>query len=296
MRDFVISTDSNADIPLDLISQYGINVIPTYYSFGETIYGDEGNTLPAEEFYQLMKDGKIPTSQACNPAVIEDKFRSILESGKDIIHIAFSSELSGSYGNVCMVANELRDEYTDSKITIIDSLTATLCEGIIVLSACQKKNEGLDYEATVDYINAFLPHSIAYFTVNDLFHLQRGGRVSKTTAVVGSTLKLKPFMFVTNKGTLSSEGTFHGRKKALSGLVDKMIANLDPKADTSIPVGIVHGNCYEEAKIVAEMIAERTPFKNTIINDINPSIGTHSGPGTIAVCFYGAKKPAPKEK
>jgi len=296
MRDFAISTDSNADIPSDLVSMYGITVVPTYYSFGDTIYGDEGNTLPPSEFYQLMKDGKTPTSQACNPAVIEEKFRTILESGKDIIHVAFSSELSGSYGNVCMVANELRDEFPDAKITIIDSLTATLCEGIIVVSACQKKKEGLDYEATVNYINVFVKHAVAYFTVNDLFHLQRGGRVSKTTAVVGSTLKLKPFMFVTSKGTLSSEGTFHGRKKALSGLVDKMIANLDSRIDPSTPVGIAHGNCYDEAKIVAEMIAERTPFKNTIINDINPSIGTHSGPGTIAVCFYGAKKPEPKEK
>lgn len=296
MRDFVISTDSNADLPSDIVALYGINIVPTYYSFGETVYGDEGNTLPAEEFYQLMKEGQTPTSQACNPAVIEDKFRTILNSGKDILHIAFSSELSGSYNNVCMVANELRDEYPDAKITVIDSLTATLCEGIIVISACKKKNEGLDYEAVTEYVEDFISHATAYFTVNDLFHLQRGGRVSKATAVVGSTLKLKPFMFVTDKGTLSSEGTFHGRKKALSGLVDKMIANLAPNADPSIPVGIAHGNCYDEAKIVAEMVAEKTPFKNVIINDINPSIGTHSGPGTIAVCFYGNTRPEAKDK
>ena len=296
MRDYVISTDSNADLPSDVIEKYGINIIATYYTFGDTVYGDEGNNLPAEEFYQRMKEGDMPTSQACNPAVIESKFRAILDQGKDIIHIAFSSELSGSYNNVCMVSNDLREEYPDAKITVIDSLSATLSEGIMVIAACERKAEGMNYDEAVDYVSDFIQHSVAYFTVNDLYHLQRGGRVSKATAVVGSTLKLKPFMFVTSKGTLSSEGTFHGRKKALSGLVEKMIANLDPNADNSIPVGIAHGNCYDEAKIVANMVTEKTPFKNVIINDINPSIGTHSGPGTIAICFYGKSRPEPKAK
>ena len=295
MKDYVITTDTNADLPKEFILSNDLAVIPQYYTFGDTVYGDEVN-LSAEEFYQRMKDGMMPTSQACNPAVIEDKFRPILESGKHIIHISFSSSLSGSCNNVRMVETELTDEFEDAKITVIDSLQATLAEGIVVILACKKKNEGASYDELVEYIESVIPHINAYFTVNDLFHLHRGGRVSKTTAIVGSTLKLKPFMFVTTEGTLSSEGTFHGRKKALSGLVDKMIENLDPDTDPLTPVGIAHGNCLEEAKLVGEMIAEKTPFKNIIINNINPSIGTHSGPGTIAVCFYGKSRPQPKEK
>ncbi len=293
MREFYITTDSNSDLPQEYIDKFNTTIIPQYYSFGDTVYGDELNMPPAE-FYDKMKGGELPQSQANNPAVIEDKFRAILDKGADIIHIAFSSALSGSYNNVCMVARELLDEYTDARITVIDSLNVSLGESIMVIHANTLKANGASYEDIVAALDEFKHHINVQFTVDDLFHLQRGGRVSKTTAVVGSALNLKPFLYVTNEGALSSNGTVRGRKKSISSLVDKMVASLETNTDYSLPVGIVHGNCIEDAKSLADIVKSKTKFTTIIINDISPSIGTHSGPGALGLVYYGQEKPAAK--
>jgi len=294
MRDFCITTDSNSDMPLEYIEKYNTSIIPQYYSFGDTVYGDELNMPPAE-FYERMKSGELPQSQANNPAVIEDKFRAILDQGKDIIHIAFSSALSGSYNNVCMVANELREDYPDAKITVIDSLNVSLGESIMVIHANEMKEKGALYEEIVEEIETFKHHINAHFTVNDLFHLLRGGRVSKTSAIVGSALNLKPFILINSAGALTSDGSARGRKKSLSTLIERMKATLDENTDYSLPVGIVHASCYKDAEHVADMVKEQTNFTNVIINDISPSIGTHAGPAAVGLLYYGQLKPAPKE-
>ncbi len=289
MRDYCITTDSNSDLPAEYIEKLHTTIIPQYYSFGDTVYGDELN-MPPSEFYERMKNGELPGSQANNPAVIEDKFRALLKQGLDIIHIGFSSALSGSYNNVCMVAKELLEEYTDAKITVIDSLNVSLGESIMVIHANRLKENGASYEQVVSEIEEFKNHINVQFTVDDLFHLQRGGRVSKTTALVGSALNLKPFLYVSEAGTLSSAGTARGRKKSLHTLVERMKATLEENTDYSLPVGIVHGNCLADAELVAELVKEETPFTNVIINDISPSIGTHAGPGALGILYYGQKK------
>ena len=292
MRNYCITTDSNSDLPKEYIEKLGTTIIPQYYSFGDIVYGDELNMSPAE-FYERMKCGELPKSQANNPAVIEEKFRALLEQGMDIIHIAFSSALSGSYNNVCMVARELSEEYPDAKITVIDSLNVSLGESIMVIHANDLKANGASYEEVVETLESFKQHINVQFTVDDLFHLQRGGRVSKTTAVLGSALNLKPFLYVNDAGALSSDGTVRGRKKSLRELVSRMKTTLEENTDTSLPVGVVHGNCLEEAQALADLIKEETSFTNVIINDISPSIGTHSGPGTLGVIYYGKiKQPA----
>lgn len=295
MREYCITTDSNSDLPQEYIAKLGTIIIPQYYSFGDTVYGDELHMPPAE-FYERMKNGELPQSQACNPAVIEDKFRAILDSGKDIIHVSFSSALSGSYNNICMVAKELLEEYTDAKITVIDSLNVSLGESIMVIYANRLKDNGASYAEVVDALEEFKGHINVQFTVDDLFHLQRGGRVSKTVAIVGSALNLKPFLYVNNEGGLTSDGTARGRKKSIRTLVERMKASLADDTDFSIPVGIVHGNCMEDAQNLAEMIKQETSFTEVIINDISPSIGTHSGPGALGVIYYGQPKQPPKEK
>ncbi len=293
MRDYFITTDSNSDLPKEYIEKLGTAIIPQYYSFGDTVYGDSLHIPPAE-FYERMKNGELPQSQANNPAVIEEKFRAILDRGADIIHIAFSSALSGSYNNVCMAAKELSEEYTDAKITVIDSLNVSLGESLMVIYANNRKTDGASYEEIVSELEEFKRHINVQVTVNDLFHLQRGGRVSKTTAILGSALNLKPFLYISDAGTLVSDGTARGRKKAIRTLVDRMKATLAENADHSLPVGIVHGNCYEDAKTVAELVKEETSFTNIIINDISPSIGTHAGPGALGLIYYGQEKPAVK--
>lgn len=293
MRNYCITTDSNSDLPQEYIEKLKTTIIPQYYSFGDTVYGDDLNMTPAE-FYAKMKNGELPQSQANNPAVIEDKFRAILDQGMDIIHIAFSSALSGSYNNVCMVTRELLEEYTDARITVIDSLSVSLGESILVLHANKMKDSGASYEDVVTAVETLKNNINVQLTVNDLFHLQRGGRVSKTTAIVGSALNLKPFLYINIDGGLSSDGTARGRKKSLKTLVERMKNTINENTDYSQPVGIIHGDCLEDAQSVAEMVKTETKFTNVIINDISPSIGTHAGPGALGLIYYGKEKPAAK--
>lgn len=294
MREYCITTDSNSDLPKEYIEKFHTTIIPQYYSFDDVVYGDELH-MPANEFYERMKAGALPQSQANNPAVIEDRFRAILDQGIDIIHLAFSSALSGSYNNVCMVANELLDEYPDAKITVIDTLNVSLGETIMVIHAEDLKAKDVAYEDVVAELEEFKHHINVQFTVDDLFHLHRGGRVSKATAVLGSTLNLKPFLYVNKDGGLTSDGTVRGRKKSFSKLVERMLETADEHTDYSLPVGIVHGNCIEDAQTLEALIKEKTPFTNVIINDISPSIGAHAGPGALGVLYYGGIKAAAKE-
>ncbi len=286
MRPFVITTDSNSDLPASYIQAHSTTIIPQYYSFGDTVYGDELNMEPAE-FYQRMKNGELPGSQANNPAVIRDRFEALLQQGYDILHVAFSSALSGSYNNVCVTARDLMEDYPDSRIIVIDSLNVSLSEAIMVMQGDLYRSAGHTLEETAAYLEEFKTHMNVQFTVDDLFHLQRGGRVSKTTAVVGSALNLKPFLYVNAEGKLTSAGTVRGRKKSLRKLVDRMKETLPETPDYSIPVGIVHGNCPQDAQLVADYVRSETGFTNIIINDISPSIGTHAGPGAIGILYYG---------
>lgn len=294
MREYCITTDSNSDLPKEYIEKLGTTIIPQYYSFGDTVYGDELHMPPAE-FYERMKNGELPNSQANNPAVIEEKFRAHLDKGQDIIHIAFSSALSGSYNNVCMVARELLEEYADAKITVIDSLNVSLGESIMVIYANTLKSQGATYGEVVTNLEKIKNHINVQFTVDDLFHLQRGGRVSKTVAIVGSALNLKPFLYVNADGGLTSDGTARGRKKSLNTLVERMQATLAEDTDYSLPVGVIHGNCLQDAEMIAALIKEKTDFKEIIINDISPSIGTHAGPGALGVLYYGQPKQPAKQ-
>ena len=289
MRPFVITTDSNSDLPASYIQAHSTTIIPQYYSFGDTVYGDELNMEPAE-FYQRMKNGELPGSQANNPAVIRDRFEALLQQGYDILHVAFSSALSGSYNNVCVTARDLMEDYPDSRIIVIDSLNVSLSEAIMVMQGDLYRSAGHTLEETAAYLEEFKTHMNVQFTVDDLFHLQRGGRVSKTTAVVGSALNLKPFLYVNAEGKLTSAGTVRGRKKSLRKLVDRMKETLPETPDSSIPVGIVHGNCLQDAQLVADYVRSETGFTNIIINDISPSIGTHAGPGAIGILYYGNVK------
>lgn len=290
MRNFCITTDSNSDLPKEYIEKLGTVIIPQYYSFGDTVYGDELN-MPPVEFYEKMKKGELPKSQANNPVVIEEKFRAILEQGMDIIHIAFASALSSSYNNVCMVAAELLEEYPEAKITVVDTAVVSLGESILVLRANELKEQGASYEEIVAAMEEMKFHINAWFVVDDMFHLQRGGRISKTSAMVGSVLNLKPFLYVNKAGSLTSAGTTRGRKRSVQGMVDRMKQCLDENVDYTLPVGIVHANSLEDAQMLAEKVKEETGFKTVMINDISPSIGTHTGPGALGLMFYGAVRP-----
>lgn len=289
MSDYVITTDSNSDVLPEFIKENGLTIIPQYYSFGDTVYGDELNMTP-HEFYETMRKGELPKSQANNPAVIREKFEKILKEGKNILHIAFSSALSGSCNNVIMTANELLEDYPDRKIKVFDSLNASLGEGVSVYRAVELWKEGKSMEEVYDILMEEREHVNVSFTVNDLYHLQRGGRVSKTTAVVGSLVNIKPILAVTAAGELKSDGTVRGRKKSLKTLVARMEESLDLDSyGKDRMVAILHGDCIDDAKAVADMVKD-LGFTNIIINDVSPSIGTHAGPGVVGLINYGTKR------
>ena len=289
MADYVITTDSNSDVLPGFIKENDLTIIPQYYSFGNTVYGDELN-MPPHEFYETMRNGELPKSQANNPAVIRERFEKILKEGKDILHIAFSSALSGSCNNVVVTANELLEDYPDRKIRVFDSLNASLGEGVSVYRAVELWKAGKNMDEVYDILTEERDHINVSFTVNDLNHLQRGGRVSKTTAVVGSLVNIKPILKVTAEGELKSDGTVRGRKKSLKTLVSRMEATLDLEHyGKDRMVAVLHGDCIDEAKNVADMVKE-LGFTNVIINDVSPSIGTHAGPGVVGLVHYGQKR------
>ena len=289
MPDYVITTDSNSDVLPEFVKANQLTIIPQYYAFGDTVYGDELNMDP-HDFYETMRNGELPKSMANNPAVIREKFEQILKEGKNILHIAFSSALSGSCSTVIMISNELMEQYPDRKILVFDSLNASLGEGVSVYRAVELQKAGKDMEEVYDVLMEERDHVNVSFTVNDLNHLQRGGRVSKTTAVVGSLVNIKPILTVTASGELKADGTVRGRKKSLKTLVTRMEASLDLNSyGKDRMVAVIHGDCLEDARSVADMV-KSLGFTNVVINDVSPSIGTHAGPGVVGLVFYGKQK------
>ncbi|MGN0370790.1 MAG: DegV family protein [Butyrivibrio sp.] len=290
MRPYQIITDTNSDLPKSYVIEKNLIQVPQYTLLeGVTYEGAEG--IDPADFYNKMKDGVEPQSQAINPAVTEEKFRLALDAGKDVLYISFASTLSGSCNTAMMVAKNLQEEYTDAKIIVVDTLAASLGEGLLVMKAVEMQEDGKDIEEVASWLEDNKTHVIFQLTVDDLHHLQRGGRVSKTSAVVGSLIGVKPIMHITADGKLEAAGTVRGRKKAIASLVDEMEKkNTVQWKALNKRVGIAHGNCYDEAVKLADTIKEKFGIEEVIINDINPSIGVHSGPGAILLSFFGTER------
>lgn len=287
MKDFKITTDTTSDLPAEYLSENQIGVLPLYYSFGETVYG-AGNELDPHDFYEKMRNGQMPTTMAANPDVARKTFESILKEGHDILHIAFSSALSGSCSVAATVARELQEEYPDAKIIVIDSLCASLGEGLLVHKAAKLKEQGKSIEEVAEWLEQNKGHLCHMFTVSDLFHLHRGGRVSKTTAIVGTLINVKPVLHVNDEGKLIPLHNVRGRKKSLIALVDDMGERLKDYDGENDIFFISHGDCIEDAQFVANLVKERYGIQSELINYTSPTVGAHSGPGTVALFFMGS--------
>ena len=289
MREFIITTDSNSDMDPLYLADNEVGVIPHYYTVEEEVYGD-GRELSNQEFYDAMRAGKKTTTMASNPAVILEKFETYAKQGKDILHISFSSELSCAYNNIVNCANEILESYPEMKIIVIDTLSASLGEGIMIRKAIEMKKEGKTLEETADWIREYCPYINVQFTVDNLDYLYRGGRLSKSSALLGTVINIKPILYVNKEGKLVALSKVRGRKKSLTTLVDNMEERLGEFRDKQIFVGVVHGDCEEDAKYIANMITERFGYTDIVIRPIGPSIGAHSGPGTIGIVFMGDLK------
>ena len=286
MSEYVITTDNNSDLPEEYLKDHGVGCMYLSYSMDGKNY-THGNFLPEHEFYEAMRNGSMPTTAQVNPENAKALLEPYLKEGKDILHIAFSSALSGTYNSTRIAADELQEEYPDRKIIVVDSLSASLGQGLLVWLAQQKKELGQTLEDVVDWVEKNKLKMVHLFTVDDLNHLYRGGRVSRTTAIVGSMLNIKPVLHVDNEGKLTAIGKVRGRKKALQELVklmDEKIGSFGADCDT---IFISHGDCEQDAQYVAAKVKEKYNIKNIIINQVGATIGAHSGPGTMALFFVG---------
>ena len=286
MSEYVITTDNNSDLPEKYLKDHGVGCMYLSYSMDGKNYTHE-NFLPEHEFYEAMRNGSMPTTAQVNPENAKALLEPYLKEGKDILHIAFSSGLSGTYNSSRIAAEELMEEYTDRRIIVVDSLSASLGQGLLVWLAQQKKELGQTLEDVADWVEKNKLKMVHLFTVDDLNHLYRGGRVSRTTAIVGSMLNIKPVLHVDNEGKLTAIGKVRGRKKALQELVklmDEKIGSFGADCDT---IFISHGDCEQDAQYVAAKVKEKYNIKNIIINQVGATIGAHSGPGTMALFFVG---------
>lgn len=286
---FMITTDTCCDLPKSYIQEHGLDVVTLYYNMKGVAYGKEIE-LEVKEFYDMMRGGEMPTTMAANPEELHEMFEKYLKEGKDILHLAFSSELSSSYNNAAVVAGELNEQYTENKVIVIDTLSASLGQGLVVHKAVQLRKEGKTIEETAAWVEENKLHFCHQFTVDDLNHLYRGGRVSKLTAVAGTLIHVKPILHVSDEGRLIPIGKVRGRKKSLNALVDNMERTIGSYRDKNDIVFISHGDAPEEAEYVAGLVKERFGIENFLISPVSPTIGAHSGPGTIALFYMGDRR------
>ena len=284
MNEYVITTDNNADLPESYYKEHGVGCAYLSYSMDGQHYSHE-NFLPVEEFYAKMRAGSLPTTAQVNPSEVKELFEPYLKEGKDILHIAFSSGLSGTYNSCRIAAEDLTEDYPERRIIVVDSLAASLGQGLLVYLAQKMKEEGADFETTAKWTEEHKKNIAHLFTVDDLNHLYRGGRVSKTTAVLGGMLNIKPVLHVDDEGKLIPVGKVRGRKKSILELVSLMDQKIGSYKDTCDTIFISHGDCKEDAEFLSAKIKEKYQIKTEIINHVGATIGAHSGPGTLALFF-----------
>lgn len=289
MSKYIISTDINADLPKDYLDKHNIAIVSLFYGVDDVFY-DGGLALDEKDFYAKMRNGAKVTTMACNPDDTEKAFRKILNEGNDILHIAFSSALSSSYNTVYVVGQQLSEEYPDRKIIVIDSLCASLGQGLFVHKAVQMKEAGKSMEEIEEWLEKNKLSLCHMFTVDDLHHLHRGGRVSKSAAIIGSLINVKPVLHVSDEGKLVPLLNVRGRKKSLQTLVENMESRYNGFEDMNDTIFISHGDCIEDAEYVATLVKEKFGEKEILINYVGPTIGAHSGPGTVALFFMGSPR------
>ena len=289
MREFIITTDNMSDLPSEYITANNIGLMSLSYILEGETYNKE-NSLSDSEFYDKMRKGSMPITSQINPDTARIELEKYLKEGYDILHIAFSSGLSGSYNSVNIAATELAEEYPEAKIIVIDSLLASLGQGLLVCKVVEMKKEKKSLEEIAKWVMDNRIHICSYFTVDDLFHLFRGGRVSKATAIIGSIVNIKPILKVNEEGKLINIGKARGRKKSLLTLVDKMEENMGSYKEANTTIFISHGDCLEDAQFVQQKVKERYGVESFIISYVGPVIGAHSGPGTLALFFMGEER------
>ncbi len=290
MSEYIIVTDSCADLPAGMVEQLGVTVLPLMFHLDGKDYRNfpDNREMDPKQFYDLLRQGKMATTSAVNVGMYTEALEPILAEGKDVLVMAFSSGLSTTYNSAVIAAEELEEKYPGRKVRVVDTLCASLGQGMFVWLAAQKKAEGWELEQLYRWAEDNKQSMCHQFTVNDLFHLKRGGRVSAATAVVGTMLAIKPVLHVDDEGHLINIAKARGRAASIKALVDKMEQTvIRPDGQT---VFISHGDCLEDAQKLAEMVRSKWAVADVVINHVGPVIGAHSGPGTLALFYVGSER------
>ncbi|MCR4749402.1 MAG: DegV family protein [Lachnospiraceae bacterium] len=289
MKDFLIMTDSSADLPKSYLHEHDIYCVSLKYTLDGVTY-DNDDEKAAKDFYKKLRDKSMPTTSQINPEEAADRLRDVLKRCKNILVIAFSSGLSGTCNSFKIAAQEVMEEDSEAKIYVIDSLSASLGQGLLVHKAVCMKESGADIETIVKWVEEHKLNIVHAFTVDDLNHLYRGGRLSKTAAVVGTMINLKPVLHVDDEGKLTNMYNVRGRKKSLHALVDHMEKTMGRYREDNDVIFISHGDNIDDAKFVADEVKKRFGISNVLFNPIGPTIGAHAGPDTIALFFMGENR------
>lgn len=286
MNRFQIITDSCSDLPQEMIQELQLCVIPMSMEYqGRTYLEGE---LSMEEFYNGLRQGESAKTAAVNPETWATTIEPFLKDGTDVLVISFSSGLSSTYQSAVIAGEELSDSYPDRKIRVIDSLCASMGQGLLVWYAAKFRDEGKSLDEVASWVESHKLNLCHWFTVDDLMFLKRGGRISGATAVMGTMLQIKPVLHVDDEGHLIAMSKARGRKASLQALIEKLYKTGLPGENET--VFLSHGDCLEDAQYVAQLLKERCGVKNVVINYIGTVIGSHSGPGTVALFFLGSSR------
>lgn len=287
MSEYVIVTDSSADLDAAEVKELDLRVIPLKFTLNGVTYSDypDNRDMDPHAFYDRLRAGEVATTAALNMEDAKGVFEPILKEGKDVLMLAFSSGLSSSCQACRLAAGELAEEYPDRKIYVVDTLCASRGQGLLVYHTVMKKRAGATLEEARDFAENNKLHLCHWFTVDDLMFLKRGGRVSATAAALGTMLSIKPVLHVDDEGHLINISKSRGRKSAIKAMVDKAAElAIEPAGQTMF---ICHGDCLDEAEQLAQMVKERFGTQDIRIGYTGTVIGAHSGPGTLALFFLG---------
>lgn len=287
MSSYVIYTDSGSDISPELLNEWGVKCVSLTFKFDDSDKECTNADMSSKEFYEQMRAGKTARTAAANIDTFKEMFGADLNDGKDILYIGFSSGLSGTYNSGRVAAEELAPDFPERKIITIDSLCASAGQGLLVYFAKEEQSKGASLDEVAKLMNELAPKMCHWFSVDDLQHLKRGGRISPATALVGNLLGIKPVLHVDDEGHLINVSKARGRKAALKALADKYTELAENPKDSVIFIS--HADCMDDVKILEDMIKAEHGIGFAHIADIGPVIGSHAGPGTIAI-FYIAKE------
>ena len=283
MRDYVIFTDSACDIKPELLAEWGVPYRSLTFRFDGEDKEYSNDDMSVDTFYEKMRAGGVAKTAAVNADAFAQMFEEALKDGKDVLYLGFSSGLSTTYNSARLASLELQEKYPEAKIIVIDTLSASAGEGLMVYLTLQEKRNGATIEQAADFARGLVGCMGIWFTVDDLVYLKRGGRVSPTAAFVGNLLGIKPVLYMDNEGHLIPVSKIRGRRNAIIAMADKYTEKAIDKENGT--VFISHSACLADAQLLADILKERHGVQVAIIADVGPVIGAHAGPGTLALFF-----------